>query len=82
MPNYIILGCRYGFQIDCCYSHAKNLEKKLMDMESVWEHPEVVSSYVNKKYDRGRVEGPVDPADSPAVRVSGFGVMLSNQPGS
>ena len=51
-------------------------------MESVWEHPEVVSSYLNKKYDKGWVEGPDDPADSPAVRVSRFGVMPSKQPGS
>ena len=78
--NYIVSGLREGFRIGFSYGTAKWKSSK--NMESAWEHPDVVSRYLQKERDEGRVVGPFNPVDFPEVRISRFGIIPKKQPDS
>ena len=44
-------------------------------MESAREKPDVVREYLMKECSEGRVLGPLDPSQYPAIQVSRFGVI-------
>lgn len=73
----MVAGLRDGFQIGFLYEKSKQ-KKTLKNMQSAYEHPEVVSSYLQKECKEVQVVGPLHPE----VKISLFGVILKKQPGA
>ena len=76
--SYVTAGLREGFRIGFSYKKSK-VKKASQNMQSAYEHPEVVSDYLQKECKEGRVVGPLNPVDFPEVRISRFGVIPKKQ---
>ena len=77
---YICSGLVHGFRIGFGYgSHTCRSGKG--NMQSVLEHPEVVSGYLQREVSLGRVKGPLGPEAASLSQVSPFGVIPKSAPG-
>ena len=71
----IVRGIRYGFCIGFDRSQAAHLTSKPRNMVSVYQHAEVVESYLMNELQLGHILGPFERRAIPPVHVSGFGVI-------
>ena len=77
---YICSGLAHGFRIGFDYgSHTCRSGKG--NMQSVLEHPEVVSGYLQREVSLGRVKGPLGPEAASLSQLSPFGVIPKSSPG-
>lgn len=79
--EYLVRGMREGFRIGYQYGKRKCVGAKA-NMKSAEENDQVVDEYVAKEVQLGRVVGPLEEAQHPAVHINRFGVIPKNhQPG-
>ena len=72
--RYIRQGLRYGFRIG--FQRSAQLRPAKANMESVKQHPEVVSEYLHKECSLGRMLGPFpETSQLPPLHISRFEVI-------
>ena len=77
--KYVVEGVQFGFRVGFNYSRPSR--SALHNMLSAGEHPEVISEYLSKECSEGRVLGPLNPAQSPPLHISRFGVIPKGSTG-
>lgn len=79
--DYLLEGLEQGFRIGFRHGVCQRKQAKA-NMKSAIENPDEVDKYLAVERQKGRVYGPLDPSEFPAVGVSRFGVIpKSHQPG-
>ena len=77
--DFILSGLRHGFRIG--FNRASPLRSAKRNMQSAYDHPEVVTHYLEEEVKAGRVLGPFSKveADAAAWQISKFGVIPKHQ---
>ena len=78
--EYVIAGICQGFRVGFDY-HRHKCGKSRGNMKSVEEHKEVVQEYIQGELDKGRLLGPFQSREVPAIHISPFGVIPKSEPG-
>lgn len=72
--RYVCRGIREGFRIG--FKHSSPLKSAQANMKSASEHPEIISEYLAKECQLGRMLGPFTQAtELPQLQVNRFGVI-------
>ena len=72
--RYVCNGIRFGFRIG--FNRSSQLKSATTNMQSAFEHPEVISQYLQKERSLGRLLGPFEgTSDLPPVQINRFGVI-------
>ena len=80
LVQYLLAGITEGFRIGFDYSKTCTSEKCNLSLAE--DNPEVVTTYLQKEVDLGRVISPLPKEVTPEVHISLFGVIpKGNQPG-
>ena len=79
--RYIVDGVSQGFRVGFDYNFRSSLRSCRRNMGSAYDHPDVISAYLEGERANGRIIGPV-PSPPGSVQVSSFGVIPKrHQPG-
>ena len=80
LVQFFIKGISEGFRIGYI-GHEINCQSARTNLQSAYEHPDVVREYLKKEVREGRVAGPFDRSLAPSVHINRFGVIpKSHQP--
>ena len=72
--RYVCDGLRYGFRVG--FRHGAPLKSAMANMVSANHHPQIVSEYLHKEIERGRMLGPFpDAGGLPPLHINRFGVI-------
>ena len=72
--RYVCDGIRCGFRIG--FDRSSQLRSATTNMQSAFEHPGVISQYLQKELSLGRLLGPFeDTSDLPPLQINQFGVI-------
>ena len=70
--RYVCNGIHFGFRIG--FNRSSQLKSATTNMQSAFEHPEVISQYLQKERSLGRLLGPFEgTSDLPPVQINRFG---------
>ena len=75
--RYITDGLQNGFRIG--FQWESPLRSATANMESAWQHPEVIQEYIDKEISKGRMLGPFTPDLCPYLHINRFGVIPKGQ---
>ena len=79
--KFLVKGFSAGFEIGCLSLPVQN-DKRVKNMRSAFEYPQVIDTKLAKEVALGRVLGPFDnQPTTPAYRISPLGVVPKKVPG-
>ena len=70
--RYIVEGISQGFRVGFDYSFRSSLRSSSRNMGSAYDHPEVVSAYLEGERAHGRVKGPLPSSSNPRKQFWGY----------
>ena len=76
LVHFFLMGITHGFRIGCGMA----LKSAKKNLQSAYEHPEVIDEYLRKEVDEARLVGPFSSSGVPEAHNSRFGVYSEVAP--